>query len=164
MVRADQYFLKILVRDQNFWRTKLTVTTHARYTVYKWRGCSCGQLCSTFWSSKHVVNVERVRRTASACGLIPKLQNRTPWTSASSSHTREFFCYLCVCLAWWPWRFYGWTRNQSGADLGGRSRGSGPPPPPPPLSSYMKNDVMHTVIYEAFCMLPSLDLQDCTSF
>ena len=29
---------------------------------------------------------------------------------------------------------------------------------------YMKNDVMHTVIYAAFCMLPSLDLQDCTSF
>ena len=53
----------------------------------------------------------------------------------------------------------------SGADLGGGgggggggSRGSGP------LLSYMKNDVMHTVIYAAFCMLPSLDLQDCTSF
>ena len=46
----------------------------------------------------------------------------------------------------------------AGADLGGGSRGSGPP------LSYMKNDVMHTVIYAAFCMLPSLDLQDCTSF
>ena len=48
-----------------------------------------------------------------------------------------------------------------GADLGGGgggSRGSGPP------LSYMKNDVMHTVIYAAFCMLPSLDLQDFTSF
>ena len=41
---------------------------------------------------------------------------------------------------------------------GGGSRGSGPP------LSYIKNDVMHTVIYAAFCMLPSLDLQDCTSF
>ena len=30
--------------------------------------------------------------------------------------------------------------------------------------SYMKNDAMHTVIYAAFCMLPSLELQDCTSF
>ena len=29
---------------------------------------------------------------------------------------------------------------------------------------YMKNDAMHTVIYAAFCMLPSLELQDCTSF
>ena len=29
--------------------------------------------------------------------------------------------------------------------------------------SYMKNDIMHTVIYAAFCMLPSLDLQACTS-
>ena len=29
---------------------------------------------------------------------------------------------------------------------------------------HMKNDVMHTVIYAAFCMLPSLDLQDCISF
>ena len=54
----------------------------------------------------------------------------------------------------------------AGADLGGGegggggggSRGSGPP------LSHMKNDVMHTVIYAAFCMLPSLDLQDCTSF
>ena len=50
----------------------------------------------------------------------------------------------------------------SGADLGGGggggSRGSGPP------LSYMKNDVMHTAIYAAFCMLSSLDLQDCTSF
>ena len=41
---------------------------------------------------------------------------------------------------------------------GGGSRGSGPP------LSYMKNDVMHTVIYTAFCMLASLDLQDFTSF
>ena len=41
---------------------------------------------------------------------------------------------------------------------GGGSRGSGPP------LSYMKNDVMHTVIYGAFCMLPSLDLQACKSF
>ena len=58
----------------------------------------------------------------------------------------------------------------AGADLGGGgaggggSRGSGPP------LSYMKNDVMHkndvihTVIYATFCMLPSLDLQACTSF
>ena len=46
----------------------------------------------------------------------------------------------------------------AGADLGGGSRGSGPP------LSHMKNDVMHTVIYAAFCMLPSLDLQDCISF
>ena len=44
----------------------------------------------------------------------------------------------------------------TGADLGGGGR-------TPPLS-YMKNDVMRTVIYAAFCMLPSLDLQDCTSF
>ena len=44
--------------------------------------------------------------------------------------------------------------GKAGADLGG----SGPP------LSYMKNDVMHTVIYAAFCMLPSLDLQACTSF
>ena len=63
-----------------------------------------------------------------------------------------------------------WRRANSGADLGGGggggggSRGSGPP------LSYMKNDVMHrndvmhTVIYAAFCMLPSLDLQACTSF
>ena len=35
----------------------------------------------------------------------------------------------------------------TGADLGG----GGPFP--------MKNDVMHTVIYAAFCMLPSFDLQ-----
>ena len=48
--------------------------------------------------------------------------------------------------------------TSAGADLGGGSRGSGPP------LSYMKNDVMHTVIYAAFCMLPSLDLQDFTSF
>ena len=41
----------------------------------------------------------------------------------------------------------------AGADLGGEVH-----------LSYMKNDVMHTVIYAAFCMLPSLDLQDCTSF
>ena len=56
-------------------------------------------------------------------------------------------------------------RYYSGADLGGGGGGDpgGPDPPPPPLS-YMKNDVMHTVIYAAFCMLPSLDLQDCTSW
>ena len=54
--------------------------------------------------------------------------------------------------------------TRPGADLGGGggggggSRGSGPP------LSYMKNDVMSTVINAAFCMLPSLDLQDCTSF
>ena len=41
---------------------------------------------------------------------------------------------------------------------GGGGGGSGLP------LSYMKNDVMHTVIYAAFCMLQSLDLQDCTSF
>ena len=46
----------------------------------------------------------------------------------------------------------------SGADLGGGSRGSGPP------LSYMKNDVMRTVICAAFCMFPSLDLQHCPSF
>ena len=45
-----------------------------------------------------------------------------------------------------------------GGFRGGGSRGSGPP------LSYMKNDVMHTAIYAALCMLPSLDLQDCTSF
>ena len=44
----------------------------------------------------------------------------------------------------------------AGADLGGGGGGV--------HLSYMKNDVMHTVIYAAFCMLPSLDLQDCTSF
>ena len=49
-------------------------------------------------------------------------------------------------------------RGAPGADLGGGSRGSGPP------LSYMKNDVMHAVIYAAFCMLPSLDLQHCASF
>ena len=48
--------------------------------------------------------------------------------------------------------------DHAGADLGGGSRRSGPP------LSYMKNDVMHTAIYAALCMLPSLDLQDCTSF
>ena len=48
---------------------------------------------------------------------------------------------------------------RSGADGGGGgSRGSGPP------LSYMKNDVIHTVIYAVFCMLPSLDLQHCTLF
>ena len=36
---------------------------------------------------------------------------------------------------------------------GGGSRGSGTP------LSYMKNDIMNTVIYAVFCMLPSLDLQ-----
>ena len=36
----------------------------------------------------------------------------------------------------------------TGADLGGGG-----------ALSYMKNDVMHTVIYAAFCMLPSFDLQ-----
>ena len=53
-----------------------------------------------------------------------------------------------------------WARRGGfrGGGGGGGSRGSGPP------LSYMKNDVMHTVIYAAFCMLPSLDLQDCTSF
>ena len=45
-------------------------------------------------------------------------------------------------------------------DRGGFRGGGGPDPP----LSYMKNDVMHTVIYAAFCMLPSLDLQDITSF
>ena len=61
--------------------------------------------------------------------------------------------------------FLGSDRHvRSGADLGGGggggggSRGSGPP------LSHMKNDVIHTVIYAVFCMLPSLDLQDCTSF
>ena len=38
------------------------------------------------------------------------------------------------------------------ADLGGG--GGGPGGPDPPLS-YMKNDVIHTAIYAAFCMLPS---------
>ena len=45
-----------------------------------------------------------------------------------------------------------------GGGGGGGSRGSGP------YLSYMKNDVMYTVIYAAFCMLPSLDLQACKSF
>ena len=51
-----------------------------------------------------------------------------------------------------------------GGGGGGGSRGSGPP------LSYMKNDVMHkydvmhTVVYAAFCMLPFLDLQVCTLF
>ena len=44
---------------------------------------------------------------------------------------------------------------------GGGGGGGGPGGPDPPL---MKNEVMHTLIYAAFCMLPSLDLQDCTSF
>ena len=49
--------------------------------------------------------------------------------------------------------------QEPGADLGGGgSRGSGPP------LSYMKNDVMRTVICAAFCMFPSLDLQHCPSF
>ena len=42
---------------------------------------------------------------------------------------------------------------RGGIGGGGGCRESGPP------LSYMKNDVMHTVIYVAFCMLPSLDLQ-----
>ena len=56
---------------------------------YKWP-CWYGQLCSTFCSSKHVVKaVERVRRPASAYGPIPRHRNRTLWTSAISSNTRE---------------------------------------------------------------------------
>ena len=65
----------------------------------------------------------------------------------------------------------------SGADLGGEGggggggrggrggggEGGGVQGVRTPLS-HMKNDVMHTVIYAAFCMLPSLDLQDCISF
>ena len=46
---------------------------------------------------------------------------------------------------------------------GGGGGGGGPGGSDPPLS-YMKDDIMHTVIYAAFCMLPSLDLQNCTSF
>ena len=42
----------------------------------------------------------------------------------------------------------------AGADLEGGGGGS----------RNMQNDVMHTVIYAAFCMLPSLDLQDSTLF
>ena len=44
----------------------------------------------------------------------------------------------------------------TGADLGGGGGGG--------FQGFMKNDVMHTVIYAAFYMLPSLDLQHCTSF
>ena len=44
-----------------------------------------------------------------------------------------------------------------GVDLGGGG-GGGVQGVRTPLS-YMENDVMHTVIYAAFCMLPSLDLQ-----
>ena len=56
-----------------------------------------------------------------------------------------------------------WT-VMSRADLrGGGGGGGGVQGVRTPLS-YMKNDVMYTVIYAAFCMLPSLDLQDCTSF
>ena len=51
----------------------------------------------------------------------------------------------------------------TGADLGGGGGGGGSRGSGPPLS-YMKNDVMRTVICAAFCMLPSLDLQHCTSF
>ena len=46
----------------------------------------------------------------------------------------------------------------------GGFKGGGPGGPDPPPLSYMKNDIMHTAIYAAFGMLPSLDLQDCTSF
>ena len=46
----------------------------------------------------------------------------------------------------------------AGADLGGGGGGGGGSEPP---LSYMKNDVIYTVIYEAFCMLLSLDLQAC---
>ena len=68
------------------------------------------------------------------------------------------------------------SRNVQGDTF---SRGTAIPPTPcqsynvggpdPPIS-YMKNDamhkndVMHTVIYAAFCMLPSLDLQACKFF
>ena len=41
---------------------------------------------------------------------------------------------------------------RAGADLGGGGGGGGPGGADPP--PYMKNDVMHTVIYAAFCMLP----------
>ena len=49
----------------------------------------------------------------------------------------------------------------AGADLGEGGGVQGVRTPPPPLS-YMKNDVMRTVISAAFC-ISSLDLQDCTS-
>ena len=88
---------------------------------------------------------------------------------------------MCVCSESNTWNIFCLTRKDNvlvselidgepsmskgrggfrggGGGGGGGSRGSGPP------LSYMKNDVMHTVIYAAFCMLPSLDLQDCTSF
>ena len=67
----------------------------------------------------------------------------------TKAHTSMVAMYIPACTL---------STYKPGADLGGGSRGSGPP------LSYMKNDVMHTVIYAAFCMLPSLDLQDCTSF
>ena len=60
---------------------------------------------------------------------------------------------------------YGLIRNwvgrriTAGADLVGGGGGGGVRTP----LSYMKNDVMHTVIYAVFCMLPSLDLQACSS-
>ena len=52
----------------------------------------------------------------------------------------------------WSSTFCSKVCTLSGADLGG----GGPGGPDPPLS-YIKNDVMSTVIYAAFCMLPSLD-------
>ena len=57
-----------------------------------------------------------------------------------------------------------YARHVAGADLGGGGGGGGGVQGARTPLSYMKNDVMHTVIYAAFCMLPSMDLQDCTSF
>ena len=42
-----------------------------------------------------------------------------------------------------------------GGGGGGGSRGSGPPLSYMKNDVMLKNDVMHTVIYAAFCMLPS---------
>ena len=56
----------------------------------------------------------------------------------------------------WSSTFCSKVCTLSGADLGGGGGGGGSRGSGPPLS-YIKNDVMSTVIYAAFCMLPSLD-------
>ena len=130
------------------------------------------------WGNLVYVRIERsfarLGRSLYACEIFSMLKLYFISLVLAISH-------ICVLVFWSKLQIHGqcivrlmthsFWRNTvgvhavaiSGADLGGESRGSGPPPPPPPLS-YMKNDVMHTVIYAAFCMLPSLDLQDCTSF
>ena len=71
--------------------------------------------------------------------------------STISVHTSKMITKLV-------WMVLAELSRVPGADLGGGSRGSGPP------LSYMKNDVIRTVICAAFCMFPSLDLQHCPSF